>query len=213
MKVGQLALLGGTIMAIGLTSACDEFGSERVVVQNRTDTVRVTTTVTRTDTVIRRDTVRFNEFRTFNQIERLGNPLVAEALLQFKDHGFHDLGTPSTDRNNFRAKIVAFINGTAGRSAATSFAIADVLLPDMLTAQTDKVAGTAGYLGFVFNPNAYGGRKLSDDVVDASLGVVFGPLVDPNNTSPGLSTDNVPAFGGGPVPTATFPYLAAPNAP
>lgn len=156
------------------------------------------------------DSVRF-EFRTFNQVERLGNPLVAEVLLEMKDHGFHDVGTPNTDRQNFKAKVVAFITGVAKRSPATANALADVLLPDMLVLQTDKAAGTAGYLGYVLNPNAYGGRRLQDDVVDTSLMAVFGPLVDPNNVSPGLTTDNVPAFGGGPVPTATFPYLAPPN--
>ena len=173
----------------------------------------VTNTVTVTDTVTIRDTVRFGEFRIFNQIERLGNPLVSEALLDKRDHGFHNAGSPNTDRANFKAKLVKFITTTAGRSAGTANAIADVLLPDMLTVQTDATANTAGYLQYVFNPAAYGGRKLNDDVVDISLGAVFGTLLDPNNASPGLATDNVGAFGGGPAPTATFPYLAAPNTP
>ena len=204
-KFSVLVALPATLLVASLLGACGDDVTTSPVI--RVDTVRVT----RTDTVIRRDTIRFNEFRVFNQVERLGNPLVAEVLLQKRDHDFHDAGTPSTDRTNFRTKVIAFITGVAGRSAATAAAIADALLPDMLTLQTDKAASTAGYLSYVLNPNAYGGRLLANDVVDISLLAVFGPLLDPANVSPGLVSDNVPSFGGGPVPTATFPYLSAPN--
>ena len=198
-------LIPSALLIASAVGACgDDITTNPVV---RVDTVQVT----RTDTVTIRDTIRFNEFRVFNQIERLGNPLVSEALLAKRDHGFHNVGTPNTDRANFKTKIVAFITGVAGRSSATANEIADALLPDMITVQTDKVASTASYLGYVLNPAAYGGRKLADDVVDISLAAVFGTLLDPANASPGLATDNVPAFGGGPVPTAAFPYLATPN--
>ena len=176
-----------------------------------TRTVTVTDTLTEFDTVTIRDTVRFGEFRVFNQIERLGNPLVSEVTLEKRDHGFHNAGSPSTDRANFKPKVVKFITMTAGRSPATANALADALLPDMLIAHTARAANTAGWLSYVLNPNAYGGRKLADDVVDIGLMAIFGPLVDPNNVTPGLTTDNVPPFGGGPVPTGTFPYLANPN--
>lgn len=208
MKQGKLYMLitlPVAVLVAGALGACKGETITNTVI--KTDTLRVT----KTDTVIRRDTVRFNEFRIFNQAERLGNPLVAEVFLAKRDHDFHDAGTPSTDRANFSAKVIAFITGTAGRSVATATAIANALLPDMLTLQTDKVATTAGYLSYVLNPNAYGGRLLANDVVDISLAAVFGSLLDPANVSPGLVTDNVPSFGGGPVPTATFPYLAAPN--
>lgn len=208
MTAGRLTLLVAGVFAIGLTSACGDTKYETITL-TKTDTLRTT----RVDTVVRRDTIRFNEFRTFNQMERLGNPLVAEVLLEFKDHGFHDVGTPATDRANFSAKVIRFITTVAGRSNATATAIANTLLPDMLTLQTDKAASTAGYLGQALSPNNYGGRRLQDDVVDISLMAVFGPLLDPANVSPGLTTDNVPAFGGGPVPTSGFPYLAPPNTP
>lgn len=205
-NAGKLLVLATIVAAAGSATACERL---KTVTEIRTDTLRLTNTIR--DTVVIHDTVRFGEFRIFNQIERLGNPLVSEALLEKRDHGFHNAGSPSTDRANFSAKIVKFITTVAGRSNSTATAIANVLLPDMITVQTDKAASSAGYLGYVFDANAYGGRKLSDDVVDASLGVVFGPLVDPNNVSPGLATDNVPAFGGGPTPGNTFPYLAPPN--
>jgi len=161
------------------------------------------------------DSLRFAN-RVFYQVERLGNPLVAEVFLEMKDHAYHDAGTPNTDRQNFRFNVVRFITDVAKRGPPLAGAIADVLLPDMLTLQTDKAPATAGYLNFVFNPQAYGGRRLQDDAVDISLAATFGRLLDPANidqtgANPGLATDNVPAFGGGPVPTGTFPYLAAPN--
>ena len=53
----------------------------------------------------------------------------------------------------------------------------------------------------------YGGRSLSDDVVDIGLGALFGALLGNNaGVTPGLTTDNVAAndvaFG------SSFPYLA-----
>lgn len=199
MTAGKLMLLATSLMAFTLTAGCDD------------DNNGITDPADQS--ALLRDSVRFSQTRVFNQVERLGNPLVAEVLLEFKDHGFHDAGTPATDRANFSGRVIRFITTVAGRSQATATAIANTLLPDMITVQTDKAANTAGYLGFVFNPNAYGGRRLQDDVVDISAGAVFGTLLDPNNASPGLATDNVPAFGGGPVPGSAFPYLAAPNVP
>jgi hypothetical protein len=45
--------------------------------------------------------------------------------------------------------------------------------------------------------------------VDAGLAAIFGSLLNPNNVSPGLSTDNVDANDKA-LGTA-FPYLAAPT--
>lgn len=207
MRTLKLVALVTLVAGLTASTACDPGTRTRTITE--TDTL----TITRRDTVTVRDTVRFNEFRTFNQIERLGNPLVSEVTLEKRDHGFHNSGEPSTDRTNFKAKVVKFIRTVAGRSEATANALADALLPDMIVVQTDKAANTAGWLSHVLNANAYSGRRLQDDAVDIGLMAIFGPLVDQNNTSPGLSTDNVPAFGGGPAPTTAFPYLAAPNAP
>lgn len=146
--------------------------------------------------------------RIYNQIERLGAPLVAEVFLDKRDHDFHDAGIPSTDRANFKAKVVKFITTVAGRDAAYAGAVADALLPDVITVQTDKPPTTAGYLQNAL-ANGYGGRKLADDVVDLSLMVVFGnALGNNNNVSPGLVSDNVPSDS--PFQSA-FPYLAPRN--
>ena len=183
-------------------SACDD--DTRTITQfdtvriNTRDTVRINT----------RDTIRFGEFRLFNQVERLGNPLVAEVLLEKRDHGFHDAGIPSTDRVNFKSLVVKFITTVAKRDAAYASTVADALLPDMMTVQTDKAPATAGYLQNVLT-NGYGGRKLADDAVDLSLMVVFGAaLGNTTNVSPGLISDNVPSDS--PFRT-TFPFLAPAN--
>ncbi len=146
--------------------------------------------------------------RVFVQVERLGNPLVSEVFLAKRNHGFHNAGKPSTDVANHSAELKAFVTTVAGRDQSVANTLASVLLPDMLIVQTDKAPSTAGWLTWAL-ANGYGGRKLTDDVVDAGLSAIFGSLLSPNNVSPGLTTDNVnqndKPFG------TTFPYLAASN--
>jgi hypothetical protein len=146
--------------------------------------------------------------RVFVQVERLGNPLVSEVLLAKRNHGFHNAGRPSTDVANHATELRAFVTTVAGRDQAVANTLASVLLPDMLIVQTDKAGNTAGWLSWAL-ASGYGGRKLTDDVVDAGLAALFGNLLSPNNVSPGLATDNVgqndKAF------LTTFPYLAAGN--
>jgi hypothetical protein len=143
--------------------------------------------------------------RVYTQIERLGNPLVSEVFLAKRNHGFHNAGKPSTDVANHSAEVKAFVANVAGRSATVQNTIAAVLLPDMLVVQTDKAPSTAGWLTWAL-ANGYGGRRLNEDVVDEGLAAVFGPLLDQNNVSPGLTSQHVP---GNDVPfMTTFPYLA-----
>ena len=146
--------------------------------------------------------------RVFVQVERLGNPLVSEVFLAKRNHGFHNAGKPSTDVANHATELKAFVTTVAGRDQSVANTLASVLLPDMLVVQTDKAATTAGWLTWAL-ANGYGGRKLTDDVVDAGLAAVFGTLLSPNNVSPGLTTDNV-SQNDKPFLT-TFPYLAAAN--
>src|SRR5262245_27217272 len=144
--------------------------------------------------------------RVFNQVERLGNPLVSEVTFPKRDHGFHNTTGPQTDvSNGFRTKVEAFVTGVAGREASLATTLSSVLIPDMLIVQTDKPGNTAGWLSWAL-ANGYGGRALTNDVVDAGLMAIFGPLLNPRNVIPGLSTDNV---GANDKPFSnTFPYLA-----
>jgi hypothetical protein len=148
--------------------------------------------------------------RVFIQRERLGNPLVSEVMIRKARHHEHNTGTPSTDAARFTDDLTEFVTGVAGRSPAVAGVLTSVLLPDMLLVYPERAPGTAGWLSWAL-AGGYGGRKLADDVVDAGLMAIFGPLLDPNNVSPGLTTDNVAAndkpFG------TTFPYLASATLP
>lgn len=148
--------------------------------------------------------------RVYVQIERLGNPLVSEVTLAKRSHGFHNTGMPSTDVANHSAELEDFVRTVAGRPDEVATTLSSVLLPDMLVVQTDRGTETVGWLTWVpALGDGYGGRALSDDVVDAGLTAIFGPLLSRVNVSPGLTTDNVDA-NDNPFLT-TFPYLAAPN--
>lgn len=157
--------------------------------------------------------------RMFNQVQRLGNPLVSEVLLAKRSHPTHGTIGPQDDVALVAPEILSFLTGpgsVAGRSATYANTLGSVLLPDMLVVQTDKDPSTAGWLNWVGLPplaNGWGGRKLQDDVVDLALLAVFG---DPFGADPdgaagkeALTTDNV-AFDSPGVSTS-FPYLAPPN--
>ena len=146
--------------------------------------------------------------RSFDQVERLGNPLTSEVFLAKRNHGFHNSGSPNTDAANHGTELRAFVRNVGGRSETVANTIASVLLPDMLIVQTDKPGSGAGWLTWAL-ANGYGGRKLTDDVVDAGLAAIFGPLLSSQNVTPQLVTDNVSANDK--TFSATFPYLATPH--
>ena len=145
--------------------------------------------------------------RMYNQVQRLGNPLVSEVFLAKRSHATHGSTGPAQDVSLIRAELVSFVANVAGRNATVQNTLASVLLPDMLIVQTDKAQSTAGWLTWAL-ANGWGGRKLTDDVVDAGLSAIFGTLLDPSNTSPGLASDNV---GNDSVFLTTFPYLGVAN--
>lgn len=153
-----------------------------------------------------------NTTRTYNQVQRLGNPLVSEVLLAKKNHLYHGSIGPQDDVANLAPQVTAFVAAFRPQATKLQNAIAATLLPDMLTIYTDQPQNTAGYLSYALAPSGkgYGGRKLTDDVVDISLTAVFSDLLDPTQavckpfTLP-LCTDNVPSHG---AFTTTFPYLA-----
>jgi hypothetical protein len=150
--------------------------------------------------------------RTYDQVQRLGNPLVSEVFLLKKDHPYHGSIGPSDDAAAFTAKVQGFV--AQFRPAATTLqtTLSSVLLPDMLIVQTDKDPTTAGWLSWALS-NGWGGRKLSDDVVDVGLSAIFSTLLDPTQAvcapfALPLCTDNV---GSHATFAATFPYLGVPK--
>lgn len=153
--------------------------------------------------------------RMYNQIQRLGNPLVSEVLLTKRSHPVHGSIGPALDASTIGPEIVSFVTGVAGRDPAYANALGGVLLPDMLVVQTDKDPATAGWLTWLpLAPfaNGWGGRRLEDDVTDLALLAVFGdPLgLDPAGAAgkEALTTDNV---GSDSQFLGQFPYLGIPN--
>ena len=203
----MFAALPALAAAALITAACGDDTRTIVEVQNP-DTVIVTV----------RDTIRIgNTTVTFDQIERLGNPLVSEVFVDKREHPHYNTSVPSEDVAQFRDDIARFVTTVAGREQTYANAVAAALTPDLLVVRTDKVGGgpygaNVGWLTYVLDPaNGYGGRKLQgDDVVDKGLGVIFGnALGNNNNVSPGLVTDNVDANDK--AHAAAFPYVATPN--
>jgi hypothetical protein len=145
--------------------------------------------------------------RTYDQVQRLGNPLVSEVFLAKRSHATHGSIGPAQDVALIQPELISFVATVAGRNATVQNTLAAVLLPDMLIVQTDKAQSTAGWLTWAL-ANGWGGRKLTDDVVAAGLSAIFGSLLDPSNVSAGLANDNVPSDS--PF-TTTFPYVAPAN--
>jgi hypothetical protein len=151
--------------------------------------------------------------QAFDQVQRLGNPLVSEVFLAKRSHPQHGAIGPEQDVAMIGDELKGFVTGVAGRSQTLANTLASVLLPDMLIVQTDKAANTAGWLTWLPQlGNGWGGRKLADDVVDLGLLAIFG---DPFGIDPAgavgkaaLTTDNVASDS--PFLT-TFPYVAAKN--
>jgi Domain of unknown function (DUF4331) len=145
--------------------------------------------------------------RMYNQIQRLGNPLVSEVFLAKRSHPTHGAIGPAQDMAQIGAEFRSFVLTVAGRNENVANTLQAVLLPDMLIVQTDKAPATAGWLSWAL-ADGWGGRQLSDDVVDAGLMALFGPLLDPNNVSPSLVTDNVANDS---QFLSSFPYVGNPN--
>lgn len=149
-----------------------------------------------------------NTARVYVQVDRLGNPLVSEVFLAKRSHAFHNAGKPSTDVANHKVEFEAFVT-SFGRPVALAQTLSGALLPDMLIVQTDKAAASSGWLTWAL-ANGYGGRNLTDDVVDAGLAATFGTLL--NATAPlpaAFQTDNVSANNKAFL--TVFPYLATAN--
>ena len=151
--------------------------------------------------------------RMYNQVQRLGNPLVSEVLLSKRSHPTHGSIGPDRDAALVAPEVIDFLTTVAGRDPAYINAIAPARLPDVLVVDTSKdpSASPVGWLTWLPQlGGGYGGRKLNDDVVDLALTAVFGrALGDAAHATPELTTDNV-AFDS-PGITTSFPYLAPAN--
>ena len=67
--------------------------------------------------------------RMFNQVQRLGNPLVSEVLLSKRSHSTHGSIGPDQDAALVAPEVVDFLTTVAGRDPAYINAIAPALIP------------------------------------------------------------------------------------
>ncbi len=150
--------------------------------------------------------------RRYEQVEFLGNPLVSEVTIVKANHDKYNRTQPYNTAE-FGAQSLAFINAFRGGQPEVANTLGAVLYPDMLIVESLRDPATSGWLSWAL-ANGWGGRNLSDDVVDAGLSAIFGKIVSPvgafcDNGRLPLCTDNVPvndkAFMG------RFPYLASPT--
>lgn len=116
-------------------------------------------------------------------IDRMGRPAIATVFIPADQKDAFNNTRPDQDVERWKDTVVASLN-----SLNSDPALADALLPDILTFDTSMP------MGFL------NGRALADDVIDAELQLITG-----NDAA----TDNVDAndrpFG------SAFPYLASPN--
>jgi hypothetical protein len=131
----------------------------------------------------------------YHQQDRLARPAVNEALatVSLLRHHVNNTDNPTDDSGQLKKDIDSFLTFPAGRSAAIKNAIEAVLVPDVMIADLSQRGVVAAYLGVEtqgLSGSKFGGRALTDDVIDIDLGAIFGNLI------PALSALNPNLFGG-----------------
>ena len=124
---------------------------------------------------------------SWKTVDRMGRPAINTVFNSTDaDKDAFNAGVPADDQANFRANVVNTLLAL-GNDSATANALADFLLPDILTIDVSQ-------------PTAFpNGRALSDDVIDTELDLISGGAV------PSDCVDNDNDFRG------QFPYLGRPN--
>ena len=152
-----------------------------------------------------------DESRVYDQTDFLGNPLVSEVTIVKAHHEAYNKTQPYNSAT-FRPETEQFVTAF-NRPQALATTLGSVLYPDVLVVDPTKPRGSAGWLSWAL-ANGWGGRKLTDDVVDLGLTAIFSSFLNPTNaycapfTLP-LCTDNVGANDS--QFSASFPYLASPH--
>jgi Domain of unknown function (DUF4331) len=160
--------------------------------------------------------------QTFTQIELLSRPAVKELFEKFVDHQTSNASEPYADttlQTQIKGLTDALRPPKASVGSDYGAALASILYPNEMTADLSQ-SGNASYLGVETGGatgGKFGGRDLSDDVIDISLGAVFGGTLaalhvqpEDNEENTCLTTDHV-AQNPSQAKTATFPYLHAPH--
>lgn len=165
-----------------------------------------------------------NRGAVYHQIERLARPAIKEATQNFAQHDDTNRTAPWKEplsSQSLFSSIGSFVRNVAGRREDYEKTIQAILIPDEIAADLSQTTTTAAYLGVETGGatgSTFGGRALSDDVITADLGVIFGKtlsalglLTDDGKASPCLATDNVGFNNATKHTTTTFPYVGMPN--
>jgi hypothetical protein len=113
------------------------------------------------------------------QIDRMGRPAINTVFNHGDDKNLFNAITPDKDRATFEASFVATLE-SFGHPTGEATAIAEILLPDLLTYD---YSSSAGFLN---------GRNLTDDVIDIELSLVTNGAVTGDGVS--AHTDLLPDF-------------------
>ena len=157
--------------------------------------------------------LRSHATQAYTQIELLARPAVKEAFETFANHSVTDRAEPYNDPT-LHAQIGSFTK--VFRSATIASTLQAILYPNEMLVDLSQNTTTAAYLGVESGGatgSKYGGRALDDDIIDLSLGAIFGNTLsylgvpDDHKEIPCLTTDGV---GYGSKGTSTFPYIQAP---
>jgi hypothetical protein len=151
---------------------------------------------------------------TYKQIELLSRPAVKEAFEAFEDHNKTNRSEPYADPT-LKSMIKSFALNF--RSKTTAATLQAVLYPNVMKVDLSQNTTTAAYLGYETGGatgSKFGGRGLDDDVIDISLGALFGNTLsalglipDDHKEVPCLTTDNVSYDK---MNTLMFPYVQSP---
>ena len=127
------------------------------------------------------------------QVDQMGRPAINTVFNHGNDKNVFNITQPDQQRTAKIGSSMTFLQsfeatlGSFGYSAAQATAIADILLPDVLTFDYQS---SAGFLN---------GRRLQDDVIDIELNLVTNGKVTTDGVGP--HSDYL----------ATMPYLGAPH--
>jgi hypothetical protein len=148
------------------------------------------------------------------QIELLSRPAVKEAFELFEDHNKTNRSEPYDDPV-LEGQIKSF--AMMFRSKTWAETLQAILYPNVMKADLSQDTTKASYLGYETGGatgSKFGGRALDDDIIDISLGAIFGNtlsalgiIADDHKEAPCLAEDNVPYDKSN---TKTFPYIQSP---
>jgi hypothetical protein len=156
---------------------------------------------------------------TYEQKELLSRPAVKELFEVFAHHAITNVHEPYADPQ-IKYAISYFMRNVAGRSVKISDVATAVLYPNELAADLSQ-SGPAAYLGVETGGatgSKFGGRGLTDDVIDISLGAVFGNTFpslglapDDNKENNCLTNEHVVSGQGGKQTQDKYPYVTTPH--